>query len=244
MGFSVGLKGLLLVAVVAIAPAPAQALEDPAAGLQLNPQTYRSLLGSPPAPGSPQEAEDLAILRWNQRTRSPQAVQHAWQFLNRYLGVFNSAVGANLAKTAPTLWQGLPAFLREADRVKDALKDHYQRPRPFVTHGDLQPCLPLETSHSFPSGHSTWYATASRLLADLLPQRRERLLSTGLQGGSARVYCQVHYPSDVLAAQRLATALSAEIIASPQWQAFRARLQPELLKLLQQPPAGLPLLSD
>lgn len=217
---------------------------DPAAGLTLQAERYRAVVGRPPAPGSPAEADDLAVLRWNQRSRYPEAVVHSWRFLHRNVSTFDAAVGSDLSKTAPTLFQGLPAFLKRIDGVKDALKDEIARPRPYVSDPSFKPCLPLETTYSYPSGHATWYAAASLLLADLLPERRERLLAVGLQGGYARSYCVVHYPSDVLASQRLAGAISRDVIASPQWQAFRQQLRPELGKLLVPPPAGLPLLSD
>ena len=217
---------------------------DPAAGLELKPERYRAVVGRPPAPGSVAEADDLAVLRWNQRTRYPEAVVHSWRFLHRQVSTFEAAVGSDLAKTAPNLFQGLPAFLKRIDAVKDALKDEIARPRPYVSDPALKPCLPLETTASYPSGHATWYAAASLLLADLLPQRRERLLAVGLQGGYARTYCVVRYPSDVLASQRLADAISRDVIASPQWRAFRQQVGPELEKLLVAPPAGLPLLSD
>jgi acid phosphatase (class A) len=217
---------------------------DPAAGLTLKADQYRAVVGRPPAPGSPAEADDLAVLRWNQRSRYPEAVVHSWRFLHRNVSTFDAAVGSDLSKTAPTLFQGLPAFLKRIDGVKDALKDEIARPRPYVSDPSFKPCLPLETTYSYPSGHATWYAAASLLLADLLPERRARLLAVGLQGGYARSYCVVHYPSDVLASQRLAGAISRDVIASPQWQAFRQQLRPELGKLLVPPPAGLPLLSD
>ena len=66
----------------------------------------------------------------------------------------------------------------------------------------------------------------------------------GLQGGYARNYCGVHYPSDVLASQRLAIAISKDVIASAQWKSFKEQLKPELQKLMVAPPAGLPLLTD
>ena len=169
---------------------------------------------------------------------------HSWRFLNRNLSVFDAAVGADLARTSPLLYAGLPAFLARADGLKDQLKDAVARPRPFVNHPDLKPCLPLEGSWSFPSGHATWFATASLLLADLLPERRERLLPVGLQGGYVRAYCALHYPSDVLASQRLAEAISQEVIASPQWRMFKQQVAGERSLLLAVPPAGLPLLSD
>lgn len=217
---------------------------DPAAGLTLKAEQYRAVVGRPPAPGSPAEADDLAVLRWNQRSRYPEAVVHSWRFLDRNLSSFDAAVGSDLGKTAPTLVKGLPFFLKRIDAVKDGLKDAVARPRPYVSHPELQPCVPTETTWSYPSGHATWYGAVSLLLADLLPERRERLLQVGRQGGYARSYCVVHYPSDVLASQRLAEAISRDVIASPQWQAFRQQLRPELDRLLVAPPAGLPLLTD
>jgi acid phosphatase (class A) len=217
---------------------------DPAAGLVLQPAAYRAVIGQPPAPGSRQELDDLAILRWNQRSRTPAGIVHSWRFLNRNLSVFDAAVGADLARTSPSLYAGLPAFLKRADGLKDQLKDALARPRPFVSHPDLKPCLPLESTWSFPSGHATWFATASLLLADLLPERRERLLPVGLQGGYVRAYCGLHYPSDVEASQRLAQAISQEVIASPQWRSFKQQVAGERSRLLVPPTAGVPLLSD
>jgi acid phosphatase (class A) len=217
---------------------------DPSDGLVLDATRYRPVIGTPPAPGSAALADDLAVLRWNQRTRYPAAVAHSWQFLYRNVSAFDGAVGSDLSKTAPTLFKGLPLFLKRVDALKDGLKDAIARPRPFVNDASFKPCLPLESSYSYPSGHATWYATASLLLADLLPARRDRLLEVGQQGGYVRAYCLVHYPSDVLASQRLAAAVSRDVIASPQWQAFKQQLKPELDKLLVPPPAGLPLLSN
>ena len=217
---------------------------DPAAGLLLRAERYRAVVGQPPVPGSGAEAEDLAILRWNQRSRYPEAVVHSWRFLQRDLSSFDAAVGSDLSRNAPTLFKGLPFFLKRIAAVKDGLKEGIARPRPFVSHPELRPCLPPESTNSYPSGHALWYAAAGLLLADLLPERRDRLQQVGQQGGFARSYCVVHYPSDVLASQRLAEALSRDVIASPQWQAFRRQLRPELAKVLQAPPAGLPLLTD
>ncbi|MEN9877710.1 MAG: Acid phosphatase [Cyanobacteriota bacterium] len=226
------------------APAANAPGANPAAGLVLFPDRYRAVIGNPPAAGSREEADDLAILRWNQRSRYPEGVVHSWRFLYRNLSSFDAAVGSDLSKTSPTLFTGLPSFLKAIDGLKDQLKDAAARPRPYVSHQEFQPCLPLESTWSYPSGHATWYAATAQLLADLLPERRERLLQVGLQGGYARSYCGVHYPSDVLASQRLAAAVAKDVIASPQWQSFKGQVQPEVQKLLVAPPAGLPLLTD
>jgi acid phosphatase (class A) len=205
---------------------------------------YQAVIGKPPAPGSRAEADDLAILRWNQRTRTAEGILHSWRFLNRNLSVFEPAIGSDLAKSAPILSKGLVQLLAQVDGVKDQLKDSISRPRPFVSHGEFKPCLPLEKGWSFPSGHATWFATAGLLLADLLPERRDRILAVGWQGGYARAYCGVHHPSDVEASHRLAQAISRDVIASPQWEVFKLQLVEERQRLLAAPPAGLPLLTD
>ena len=116
---------------------------------------------------------------------------------------------------------GVPQFVHLVDDVKNKLKDAIGRQRPFLSHRELKPCLPREYSESYPSGHSTWYVTTSLLLADLLPERKERLLQVGRQGMAARVTCGMHYPSDVEAGQRLAEAAAFQIIGSPQWKQFK-----------------------
>ena len=222
----------------------AAAPDDPALGLALNGAKYRVVLGLPPAAGSRAEFDDLAILRWIQRSRSPESIVSSWSYLDRNPGRFSAAIGSDLLKGAPAVAHGLLAFMKRIDAVKDELKDQIARPRPYVSHPELRPCLPLESTWSFPSGHATWYAAAAQLLADLLPERRQRLLQVGLQGGFARSTCGVHYPSDVLASQRLGEAISRDVIASPQWQRFKEQSRPALQSLLSPAPAGLPVLID
>jgi acid phosphatase (class A) len=81
------------------------------------------------------------------------------------------------------------------------------------------------------------------MLADLLPERRERLLAVGRTGGTSRTLCGVHYPSDVEAGQRLGEAAARQIIASEQWRRFKANsaIQLELGKLRSVKPVHLQL---
>lgn len=229
--------------LIGISPVHADAL-DPSAGLVLQIAPLAKAVGRPPEPGSDALKRDLSVLRWLQFTRNPRGVAQAWSFLNLAPAEFEPAVGSVFGKTAPQIQSGLPFFVKRVQQVKDLLKEEIARPRPYVAHPDLQPCLPKEVSKSYPSGHATWYVTTSLLLADLLPQRRERLLAVGRQGMAARVTCSIHYPSDVEAGQRLAQAAVAQILGSPQWQSFKASVQPEVNALLTPPVAGLPELFD
>ena len=243
MNLRVALLALGLLAGVgstSIRPAGA----NPADGFQLRFAPLAEFVGKPPAPSSDALKRDLAVLRWQQFARNSEFVGHAWGYLDREIGRFQAAIGSDLAETAPQILTGVPQFVHLVEEVKDELKDAIGRSRPFVTHQDLKPCLPREYSESYPSGHATWYVTTSLLLADLLPERRERLLAVGYQGMAARVTCGMHYPSDVEAGQRLGKAAVQQILLSPQWQRFKLSVQPEVKKLMTPPAAGMPVVYD
>ena len=191
-------------------------------GVVLNPDSLIQVVGLPPPPGSAAAREDLAILLWLQDARTPEMEANAWLLLERNLGSFSRALGVDMDKSTPTINAALKTFLTSVDAVMGNLKNRYQRLRPFIAHSQIKPCLPREQGYSFPSAHSTWYRTASELLADLVPERRSRLVAVGSHGGNSRVLCGVHYPSDVQAGQRLGVAAAAQLITSPQWKAFKA----------------------
>lgn len=202
------------------------------------------VVGLPPAAGSAAPREDLAILLWLQQARTPEIVSGSWALLERNPTAFSRALGVDMVRTTPLLNAALKAFLKPVDGIKDQIKDRVNRPRPFVSHPQIIPCLPLESSASFPSGHSTWYRAASELLADLLPERRSRLLELGRHGGNSRVLCGMHYPSDVEAGQRLGAAAANQLIQSSQWRAFKAdpAVQAELDQVRKAPASALPVL--
>jgi acid phosphatase (class A) len=216
--------------------------EPAAAGLQLDQRRLAAIAGRPPAPGSAAEAADLAILEWLQRFRSPVIVATTWLLLDRDLNVFSSAVGAELGKATPVLSAGLVAFMAPVNSATREIKQQQGRIRPYLAHPHLDPCLPREDTGAFPSGHAVWFRTTAKLLADLVPERRERLEHVGRQGGANRVLCGVHYPSDVEAGQRIGADAALQIIASPQWRAFRQdpALQAELKRLRAVPAQALP----
>lgn len=221
---------------------PADQAPGIAAGLRLDPPALGRAAGTPPAPGSRQEDGDLAILLWLQRFRTPEMVAATWLLLDRNLSAFSGAVGAELGGNTPVLKAGLESFMAPVSAAYGVIKRQQARVRPYLAHPELRPCLPPEATGSFPSGHAVWFRATAELLANLLPERRERLEFMGRQGGANRVLCGVHYPSDVEAGQRFGAEAARQIIASPQWRAFREdpSLQKELLRLRAQGQTALP----
>jgi acid phosphatase (class A) len=241
---SVAPPAVLTPATIAAGAGSAQAIGVRAHGLRLDDAELRRVTGSPPAPGSPQASEDLAILLWLQRYRTPEMVAATWLLIDRDLSGFSRAVGSDLSSDSPTLLQGLADFMAPVVTINTAIKGEVGRVRPYFAHPELHSCLPPEATPSFPSSHATWFRVMGELMADLLPERRERLRQVGLQGGANRVLCGVHYPSDVAAGQRLGAEAARQIIASPQWRTFRndPRLQQELARLRSVPEGLLPML--
>jgi len=225
--------------LIAIAPFAAHAGEP---ALQMPP--LRAVVGSPPPQGSSAERDDLAVLNWLQRYRTPEQVASAWLLLDRNPLMFSRALGLDMGKSTPAITKGLSPLLALVDRATSDFKNTFRRPRPYVSHPQLKPCLPPESGFSFPSGHATWYAAAAELLSALVPERLERLQQVGNHGGAARTMCGVHYPSDVEAGLRLGRAAAAQILASPEWRIFRSdpAVQAEIELIRGVPSEALPQL--
>ena len=81
------------------------------------------------------------------------------------------------------------------------LKELVMRPRPFVTHSDLTALLDPGDPWSFPSGHATAaFAAFGALLFSKGPKPLVIVVGLGaLLMALTRLYCYVHYPTDVLA---------------------------------------------
>jgi|UniRef100_UPI004049E874 acid phosphatase (class A) len=212
------------------------------AGLQLEMASLNKAVGLPPKANTDAAKLDLGILLWLQKHRTPDQIAKSWLLLDRNIVQFDRALGIDMTKSTPAVVRGITSFLKLVDGAKDSIKDRVRRPRPYVSHPQIHVCLPPESGWSFPSGHSAFFRSAAILLADLVPERRERLLAVGLLGGTSRTMCGLHYPSDVEAGQRLGEAAALQILNSPQWQQFKQipAVQQDIEKIRQVPASRLP----
>ena len=79
------------------------------------------------------------------------------------------------------------------------LKDLIARPRPFHVSNEILPLIPLPSSFSFPSGHTSGSLTAALALYKTSPKKYgiPAVILASLIAIS-RIYVGVHYPTDVL----------------------------------------------
>ena len=205
---------VLFCAAPALPAEPARCpLPDPAA-----------LIGAFPPPGSSEAAADLAIVLWEQRTRTPEDVARASSEEELSLEDFAGALGPGFD---PARHPGTEALLARAAAASRpcvwAAKGAHARPRPYAADPRVSPSASREDTASFPSGHATRGALLAAVLAELAPPgRREALVRRGAQIGHDRVVAGVHYPSDVLAGQRLGDALARALLSDAE---FRAALE-------------------
>lgn len=185
-----------------------------------------AVIGSPPAPESDEAKADLAIVLWLQRTRTQEDIARAQAEVKIELETFAGAFGPGFEAAAHPRTRALLDRLHDdASVFVDRARAHFVRPRPFVAEPRVQPAVKREPSPSYPSSHGTRGVLYARVLAELAPARSEALLEVGRRVGSDRVLAGVHYPSDVLAGQRLGEALAAAMLATPSFRAEIAEVR-------------------
>ena len=120
---------------------------------------------------------------------------------------------------------------KETSNCKDSSKC-VGNPRPFLTEhvtpyngksffkkdttnaAYLCGCSDLTQSPAYPSGHTTYGHMESLLLALLVPERYQQMVTRAAEYGNDRIVLGAHYPMDVLAGRTLAEYDLAQLLAN------------------------------
>jgi len=196
----------------------------------------KSLLPSPPIPGSAAMAADEEAYRTTRALRNtprwslaatdaelafPKAAEH-----------FSCALAMPIsAKATPHLNMLLRRVRMDASRATDKAKEYYKRVRPFMVTGDAT-CTPKEQpqlkADAYPSGHSSIGWAWALALAEAAPDRADVILARGLAYGQSRVVCGVHWKSDVEAGRIIGAATVSRLQANPVFVAQVAEARKEI----------------
>lgn len=163
-------------------------------------------------PGS--DAADLAYLRRVAKRRSTAGVVAARAWAERGLDrEWDGLLAQYTARASPEQARLARRLLHDAlamtNSVTQTAKAAAARKRPFV----VDPTLPVAVrkpgnNPSYPSGHTSAAFAACLVLAHLMPDRAAEFLDLASEASWSRVYAGVHFPSDVVAGVRLATAVT------------------------------------
>ncbi|WP_421724250.1 phosphatase PAP2 family protein [Bauldia sp.] len=210
-----GLAALILVAATVVA-APATS-DDAPVFLPAGSVDAEALIGPPPAIGSAAFAEQMTVVLWLQRTRTPDQVAFVEQTLD--VERFAPILGAALFQVdAAALKTTIDLAIDQVRDDYDAVKDVYDLPRPFQVDDAVDPVGDARPVASYPSGHAIRAIVYARLLAEVFPDHRDALMDLAERVGYGRVVAGVHYPIDITAGQTLGHAYADVIVAQP---AFR-----------------------
>ncbi len=219
--------GLVVLAALLLA-GPAVAQKAPAASkfLQAGDLDPALVLPPPPAKDSPLAAAELAELHRLALERSPARLAQAKQDdeiedVRSIAAVLGPAFSLERFPATARLF----ADLRNEDSVAaKAAKAYFKRPRPFEVAGkDLDVCDDgHDHNNSYPSGHATMGYTAAAVLANLMPGNAQVILAHTEDYVESRLYCGVHYRSDLRAGQVLGNVLVVKLMEKP---AFREELE-------------------
>lgn len=181
-----------------------------------------ALLPPPPAPDSAAFARDEEVSKAMTRpAASPRYVQAASDAIlkpDHALQTFACALGfVPDPKATPALYRLLGKAAIDVGLSTYKAKNHYQRVRPFVAHGNAS-CYPpdeaaLRKDGSYPSGHSALGWGWALILAEIAPHRADAILQRGRDFGQSRLVCNVHWASDVDAGRLVASAAVARLHA-------------------------------
>ena len=182
------------------------------------------LIGAPPEPGSIEFNQEMAVVLWMQKIRTPADVAFVEKPLN--FDRFVPILGADLAAVdGVALEETLDAAIDEARAEYDAVKDRYNLPRPFLLNDAVKPVGDARPVASYPSGHAIRATVYARLLADVFPGKEAELTDLGKRIGYGRVTAGVHYPMDVIAGQTLGNAYADVILKQPAFQEAVERIR-------------------
>ena len=181
-----------------------------------------ALLPPPPAAGSDAERRDLEAnaaalaLSGADAARKAMAAADANTQFPAVTQTFTCALGLEITEAAtPTLYKLMRRTLSDFGLSTMTVKQHYQRPRPFMVNGQPS-CVPgdeerLRKDGSYPSGHSAYGFGWAMVLASVAPDHADALLQRGLAYGTSREVCNVHWRSDVEQGRIVAAAVFARL---------------------------------
>jgi membrane-associated phospholipid phosphatase len=104
-------------------------------------------------------------------------------------------------------------FQTEPEVTRIAGPDYFNSPADNIVY-NRGPMMNLTDSPSYPSGHTTYGYTGSLMLAILVPERYQQMITRGAEYGNDRILVGAHYAMDVMGGRTLALYDLAHLLAN------------------------------
>lgn len=192
------------------------------------------LLPPPAADGSPAQMADLAEVQHIYRERSPERYAQAkWDDAHESAELFAPTLGPgfDLARL-PATARLLKLVQNEADVSADIAKVHFARNRPWAIDTSIVACdykPGANPKRSYPSGHATLSYSLGVVLANLMPEKSQLILTRAADYAYSREVCGAHYRSDTEASHVLGSVVALQLLANPTVAPMLAAARAELV---------------
>lgn len=177
-------------------------------------QDVLAILPGKPTKGSTQALSDERayqegiILRDTERGH--EAAYHAGlSSLADYESFFSKLMGVEISeKVTPTIHKVLKRVFTLSKKAINTAKKRNPRIRPYAAHPGDKTCRPdlidrTNIRNSYPSGHTGEAWSVGLILAEIYPDKANRILEAARQTGDSRWICGYHWKSDVEDARTL-----------------------------------------
>jgi acid phosphatase (class A) len=184
----------------------------------------QNVLPPPPTETSAQEADELAELHRIEASRTAEQEERAkLDDAEEEVFVYRTVLGKDFkADGLPTVAAFFARVKNDASVFAKAGKVAWHRRRPIAVDPSLHP-IGRGTSESYPSGHATLGWLDGIILAAMVPEKREEILTRAADYAHNRLVCGVHFRSDIEASQVAATIASQLLMQNTQFQSeFKA----------------------
>ncbi|HXH32156.1 MAG TPA: phosphatase PAP2 family protein [Bacteriovoracaceae bacterium] len=169
----------------------------------------KKMLGPYPEAGSEEHFMDFDTLLDIQDQRTPESCAVAAKQKSFTLTNLFVVDGGPLTRQEALILSPLMAKVYlDAEINIQIAKNAFKRRRPYLTNFQIVPCVGLEKSYAYPSGHATLSRLAARVLAKLFPERAEAFIRRADAVAWNRVLGGVHHPSDIVAGKKLGDMLA------------------------------------
>ncbi len=223
---------LILLAVAALATAPAGAKTK--ALMVLTPADVEPsrLLPPPPAEGSLRARIDMAAVKAAIAADTPERYAQAkWDDDHEDPTAFYAVLGGGFdLKALPATAAVLAAAQNDAGYAASEAKAYFNRKRPWAVDASVKTCDPNDKPLTgYPSGHAAMAYTVSLVLADLIPEKAQALLDRAADYAFSRQLCGSHFASDGEASHALSIALVSAMLQKPAFREQMAAARQELV---------------
>lgn len=184
----------------------------------LSQEEIHASIGDYPKLGSARSLNDMAVLMKYQFSRTKADCEVAQTFADVKIDpitvLFTTHNGPITKAEARRVYMKLGKTMLQTVRNALKAKEMYDRPRPYLSNPLIKPCVDLEKTTAYPSGHAMLGRVLGAALARIYPDRAEALMKRGNYVGESRVIGGVHHPTDIEAGFKLADLLIEDLVNS------------------------------